>query len=990
DERERLAKYREIISTYKGLPYLPALAQYKVGEFYHVRGRYDDAISEYKRVLDDFPSETSIADEASIAMAEVWLSRGSHGNALSIYEGLMKKGVLRAERFYINTALEKGRMELLGKEPAQAIKSYKAVIDLDYNDIRAHRGLIEAYAAKGEPQKAVAIYTEEVKKFADSDTAHYALGLAYTYLNPPALNSAESEIKAALSHNYSLPFAHQTLGWIYEIKDKTENSRTMGLAVDEYMAALALSPPGQKKEASDLLLNIGNGYSALGNHEKGYEFYRKRLDTGIGFDDGMREAVFYENLGNAASRVGKYKEAVPYYLKGLGYAKKVRDRKWELKITEEMALLYQEARDYAKAAEYFSQALKIAEEANMAEARAVILRNIAYNLYHAGKIEEGIGYFNKSLDALSQPLNVSASQRPASGGLLTIKKALALGKEGSEAFMGFEKAGEEKLIHSYLGSAYAETGEYESALNELLKKLERTAIGRDTERGIVLNNIGFLYYQMGDAENAYRYFNDSMDVSRRSKNFTGEMVNIINIGLLATQEGRSDRPVAPINLAISMQERGIGLIESEKRGKEYLPYLKNNLGLLYLTPPPSAPFYTRMGALKLRGGRGELVTDLDSIVKSSLNSINHDRERLKKATEYFTEGLSEIEKKKKPWLEAVLELNLATSLYQLGNDKDASVHLNSSMEIADKGPFNELKWRCLSLLADIDKKNKGKHLEDALAALDAGAELAQPQAFPIQADSLYKELIYLHFSNGNFDDAFTYAERMAGNRIKSEAARARFSLPKEEAPISARDVQWFIDEKTALVRYLLTDKGLLLWFIDADNIQGKVVKISEKDLREGVDDLLSSLDKKEINDHLSSLVISPIAPLLTNKKRIYIMPDEILSSVPFAVLKIENKKGTVPDLRTQRSEVVESGLSPFLIDTFELSYLPSAYILNAAYEKRNLNKVNILISQGEGYPDSYVEGIGSMTPIFAALKSDRTKFLAMASNYGMIHITDSL
>ena len=120
------------------------------------------------------------------------------------------------------------------------------------------------------------------------------------------------------------------------------------------------------------------------------------------------------------------------------------------------------------------------------------------------------------------------------------------------------------------------------------------------------------------------------------------------------------------------------------------------------------------------------------------------------------------------------------------------------------------------------------------------------------------------------------------------------------------------------------------------------------------------------------------------------MPDEILFSVPFAVLKIDNKKGTVPDLRTQRSEVVESGLSPFLIDTFELSYLPSAYILNAAYEKRNLNKVNILISQGKDYPDSYVEGIGSSTPIFAALKSDRTKFLDMASNYGMIHITDSL
>ncbi|MBI4746492.1 MAG: PD40 domain-containing protein, partial [Deltaproteobacteria bacterium] len=893
DERERLARYREIISKYKGLPYLPALAQYKVGEFYHVRGRHEEAVSVYRRVIDDFPSETSVADEASIAMAEVWLSKGSHGNALSIYEGLMKKGVLRAGRLFINTSLEKGRMELLGKEPAQAIKSYKSVIDLDYNDVRAHRGLIAAYAAKGEPQKAVAIYTEEVKKFGDSDTAHYALGLAYTYmagtvpdlrterrgvvepgLSP--LNAAESEIKTALSQNYSLPFAHQTLGWIYEIKDKTENSRTMGLAVDEYMAALALFPPEQKKEASDLLLNIGNGYSALGNHEKGYEYYKKRLETGVAFDDRMREAVFYENLGNAASRTGKYTEAVPYYLKCLVYAKKVRDRKWELKITEEMALLYQEAKDFAKAAEYFSQALKIAEEADMAESRAVILRNIAYNLYHAGKIEEGIGYFNKSLDALNVKEDISST----SGGLLTIKKALSLNKEGSESFMGFEKAGEEKLIHSYLGSAYAEIGEYESALNELLKKLEQIPEGRDTERGIVLNNIGFLYYQMGDAGNANRYFNDSLKVSGKSKNFTGEMVNIINIGLLATQsECGMQNAECGIEEARKLQERGVSLIESGvKRSRRMgtVPVLNRDQKVGWAAP-----------------------TDLDLTIKTSLDSISQDREHLKKAAAEFSEGLIALGKKKDLWLEAVLELNLATSLYQLGNDKDASVHLNSVMEIVDKGSLNDLKWRYLSLLAEIDIKNKEKQLEDAVAVLEVGAGLApaqgQPQGLPLQTETLYKELIYLLFSKGQIDDAFTYAERMAWNRTKQEAAKARFPLPKEEAPLSARDVQWLLDEKTALVRYLFTDRGLLIWFIDADTVRGKVINISEKYLREGVDDLLSTLDKKEINDRLSSKVISPIAPLLANKKRVYIMPDAILSPVPFAALKIENKKGTVPD-----------------------------------------------------------------------------------------------
>ena len=248
-------------------------------------------------------------------------------------------------------------------------------------------------------------------------------------------------------------------------------------------------------------------------------------------------------------------------------------------------------------------------------------------------------------------------------------------------------------------------------------------------------------------------------------------------------------------------------------------------------------------------------------MKNSLNLISQDRDHLEKATAEFSEGLNALGRDKDLWLEAVLELNLARSLYHHGNDKDASVHLNSSMEIANKGPFNDLKWRCLSLLADIDWKNKGKHLEDAVAVLEG---TSRP---PVKdAETLYKELIYLLFSNGKIDDAFTYAERMAGSRTKHEASMARFSLPKEEAPLSARDVQWFLDEKTALVRYLLTDRGLLIWLIDADNIQGKVVNVSEKELREGVDDLLSSLDKKDINDHLSPLVIRPIAPLLANKK----------------------------------------------------------------------------------------------------------------------------
>jgi CHAT domain-containing protein/Tfp pilus assembly protein PilF len=987
DEKELLSRYRDLVSRYKGLPYLPAMAQYKIGEFYHIKERFSEALREYRDVLEKFPSETLVSNEASLAMAEVGLSEGSYENALTIYEGLMKKGDRRAKRLYIKASLEKARSELSGKEPAQAIKTCRLVIDLDYREVRAHRTLIEAFATKGEPQKAVAIYKDDTERLPESDTAHYALGLAYTYLEDSKgtvpdlrtersgvvesglspLLAAEAEIKKALSINYSNPFAHQTLGWIYEVRDRLGIGKTIGLAVDEYLAALSLLSPEQKKEAADLLLNIGNGYSAMGNHEKGYEYYKKRLETGIPFDDQRREAVFFENIGNEASRIGRYMEAVPYYTRALDYASKAKDRSWELKVTEEIALLYQEARDYGRAAEFFSNALKIAEEEKMEERKALLLRNIAYNYYHAGKVEEAISFFNKSLDFLKAKEEVSTA-----AGLLTIKKAVALGKEDSEAFMGFEKAGEEKLIYSYLGRAYAETGEYEPALTGLLKKLELIPEeGRETEKGIVLNNIGFLYYQMGETENAYRYFKASMEASRKAGNFTGEMVNIVNIGLLAAQPQRE----ADIEEAVKLQERGIGLIESEKRGSDYLPYLRNNLGLLYLKSSISGQ---RSAVSKKR------ANDLNTVLKTSLDIIKEDANYLKKAVEQFKAAVDALPKKKDPWLEALLKLNLATALYCLGNDKESSNHLASAMKLIEENFINDLKWRCLWLLARLDDKNRLKHLEDAVAALE-GQEI--PSGPPLikggfgDTESLFKEIISSLFSSGRLDDAFTYAERMAMNRVKVEAARVRYPLQKGEAPLSARDVQWFLDEKTAVIRYLATGAGLLIWVIDSDNVQGRIAKVSLKDLGSGIADFLSSLSEKELKDRLSPMIMEPVAGLLTNKKRLYVIPDETLSSVPFPALSIGSSPLAAED---------KGGGGEFLVDRFEIAYLPSASILNAAYEKRNLNKVNILISQGEGYSDRYVDAVGSKTPIYAALRGNKEKFLDMASNYGILHITDPL
>ena len=86
--------------------------------------------------------------------------------------------------------------------------------------MKAHRGYLQASSILGKSAQAVRLYQDRLKSGQKSDVDHYALGLALTYLNPPALDEAEAEIAKALTQNSQVVFYHQTLGWIYEQKER--------------------------------------------------------------------------------------------------------------------------------------------------------------------------------------------------------------------------------------------------------------------------------------------------------------------------------------------------------------------------------------------------------------------------------------------------------------------------------------------------------------------------------------------------------------------------------------------------------------------------------------------------------------------------------------------------------------------------------------------------------------------------------------------------
>ena len=108
-------------------------------------------------------------------------------------------------------ALEKGNWELRVGEIKLALKTFLKIIDFSPKTVEAHRGYLQAASALKKSEQAVKLYQDRVKNNPDSGVEHYALGLAYTYLNPPDLDQAQSEISKALAKNSQQVFFHQNI-----------------------------------------------------------------------------------------------------------------------------------------------------------------------------------------------------------------------------------------------------------------------------------------------------------------------------------------------------------------------------------------------------------------------------------------------------------------------------------------------------------------------------------------------------------------------------------------------------------------------------------------------------------------------------------------------------------------------------------------------------------------------------------------------------------
>lgn len=996
----KVSRLQALAKTYKDIPTLAAAIQNRIGALYYAGTENLLAKEAYKNTIKNFQQAQNESFKARFELARIYAEEENFDESLNIFERISNEAKTlepfrgQALEGRIRKALDKGNWELGVGEVKLAIKTFLNLIEFSPDTVEAHRGYLQAAATLKKSEQAIKFYQERVKKNPDSAAELYAMGLAYTYLDPPALDEAELEISKALAINSQQVFFHQTLGWIYEQRER-QTTGFLEKALHEYQIALALNNEiDNPRNEADLLLNLGNGHYSLNNPLSARHYYREREKTGLKFVNSEREALYRQRYGEASFKVGDPTNSVKQFKKAIEIIKETKNLSRMAELNDRIALAYQEKGEYELAVKHFSESLNLNRQTGNQSSLSRALRNIANNVYSQNRLQpdsekmsQALNYYFQAIDKLEK-FGV-ADRKKKSSALIEVNIETGLGEDVSAAAQGFDKTGEQKLIFHYIGKIYGDLGENRKAIEYFEKKLALIPGGLDVdknipvllEKALLLNQLGNYYFQAGDARESLRLFKESFALSKKLDNRNGMAANAANMAHVVFTLGES--------IAIEKQEVVAHLqtaIPSQKTSSAIM--LHNYLGILL-----------HMQALDPSKTLPSTFTEVER-VKESLDGLRKNNSDIKKSIQHFELAL-ELAKgeAEKYWSAIKQNLDLTRNLAGVKSDSTPWV------------PPVEIRWQYIYL--DALRIESSKRLE---RLLDAEKELTRLPYRTIASDRstlamielLYQEITSGLFEQKKYGEAFifsekgkkqitqalapqykfsgedrkeyfneigTYAEKLSS--VEGEEAESVLEEYREFIGLAAEDdpalVDWVssdvptIDTLQSLLRkdeiflkFQRQENDILVWKINSEKISPARISGDKKffQLIERLSNAGASQGDIEI---LSEKLISK--DTLEGAKSIILLAEGRLEFLPWAALQVNGKT---------------------IIENAKLTFVSSL-----SHFVRSVNLKNLYSSRLLALESNLPKNVDKFFSSVANLKGDsasRKSFLEVWNHFGLVHI----
>jgi CHAT domain-containing protein len=350
------------------------------------------------------------------------------------------------------------------------------------------------YIFLGEKQKALECGTQAVQvgqiAMQEADKTEREIAIKSQANALDVLGRVHNELgdkKKALEYfNQALPL-HKSIGnrvgELTSLMSISESYQFMGdykksLTFAEQAAALA-SELGDHVREGTTFNNLCVLYERIGEFKRALDYCNRALEIRHNYNDHIGEAVSLGNLAGVSADLGDYQQALDFYQRGEAKYRSLGNRSGQGIAFNNIAWVHATLGDYDKALDFYGKAAEIftAMDDQYRAAHALSNQAATYTL---------LGQYQKSLDILLRVLPMRQALNTIDGVGNTLQ---------------------------HIANAYAHLDQKQKALDyskqsiPLLKENPRQLI-------YALRNLGNLYREMGDTQNALASLNEALQISQ--------------------------------------------------------------------------------------------------------------------------------------------------------------------------------------------------------------------------------------------------------------------------------------------------------------------------------------------------------------------------------------------------------------------------------------------------------------------------------------------
>lgn len=610
----------------------------------------------------------------------------------------------------------------------------------------------------------------------------------------------------------------------------------------EYSRGEGLRRVGSAEEKRGALVNYGEAARL-------WQFLEDREQAAIAL---YRSASILPDLGDEPGATKALERALLL----------VDDAELRLSILNSLTYFYTLRGDTQRAFQTGEQALELAPKSNKPALQAGALNNLGMVYRRLGENEMALEYFDRALEKWPQ---VGANTDWARTLCNQAEIFVAIGNPKpvpgmiKEALRVLKEAGHPGGVgdaYRLLGVARKQLGSPQIALRYLnLSREQARSAGSLWDEELALNEKGSILLQLGELEQARTAFAEAGEVARRSNHPDNEAYSLSGLGRVLLTQG---------DMA--------GAIERFSRSQQ----LYERLG------DPNSLAQVLYGRAMAERGQGRIEVALTYI------------DRALKLVEDLRGEVDQRDLRSHV-------IGARTDLYDLRVDLLLRLHERKPGQGFAEQAFAASEWRrARSLLdlvrmmgvelpADLPKESLRRQGVLRLRLL----RLAQEKLKLASGSQAQSKRRGLPDVEREIEETLAQWEDLSEDLRRQSPAYAATNLPKL---VGVQEVQKLLDADTALIAYTVGEEHSIVWWIERDALevyQDLPSRVELSPLADSLYDLLSkrpqTRQRGQVEDRLETLgkiLLGPLGNRLKRVRRIAVVADETLQSLPFAALPV--------------------------------------------------------------------------------------------------------